>query len=428
MTSDKPALPCLTHAEAALFTALRYGPDRLSNLPATAVREYDRQHLAEEECRAALEACLAKGWVQVIDEAALGSITEELRKGAFIGPIYGLPQVGEVDFTPLGADILLQYRPARPSRRAPSGFTDVVHSKIAYYFKTRAAALERIELENKTAYYFKTRAAALERMELEKQWTPHTTATGPVPMGAWRARWWRRFPHGYHVDIEQRWQWCGTCGRGEGCYVPSPRARCDPLRLQHVLDRHNVALSEWLVLAAMDLAPCSVATLLPRQAARWADKHFGLTASEDICRTGLESCLSHGWLMIVDRHALDVIQALLHDEPALMPLELDGGEIDFAPGGAALYRMLAAEAFGQEWEDDLEVWKAYYREEHRYCETTDDVAGLLQEYADFGEIVRTSKVVPLGPWCVRWWERFPSGFRLEVEIGERRLWQQDSET
>ena len=31
--------------------------------------------------------------------------------------------------------------------------------------------------------------------------------------------------------------------------------------------------------------------------------------------------------------------------------------------------------------------------------------------------VRAHRLAPIGPWCGSWWERFPSGYRLELEIG-----------
>ena len=48
------------------------------------------------------------------------------------------------------------------------------------------------------------------------------------------------------------------------------------------------------------------------------------------------------------------------------------------PAGAALYRMIAAEYLGPGWEDDLSVWREYYREGHRYCETEEGLQGVLQ--------------------------------------------------
>jgi hypothetical protein len=82
--------------------------------------------------------------------------------------------------------------------------------------------------------------------------------------------------------------------------------------------------------------------------------------------------------------------------------------------------MLAAEWLGPAWEDEVHVSvsKETYREEHRYCETEEGLRAVLQEYAAGDLEVRTSKVVPLGPWCVKWWRRFPHGYRLELQLGD----------
>jgi hypothetical protein len=151
------------------------------------------------------------------------------------------------------------------------------------------------------------------------------------------------------------------------------------------------------------------------------DEHFGLVASEDECRAGLDACLRSGWLRLVQLTGNDEVALLLQADPVMMPVatELRGlEEVDFTPCGATLYRMIAAEWLGSDWEDDLQVWKETYREEHRYCEAQEGLQGIEQKYAARGEFVRASKLVPLGPWCVYWWKRFPAGYRLELQIGE----------
>jgi hypothetical protein len=104
--------------------------------------------------------------------------------------------------------------------------------------------------------------------------------------------------------------------------------------------------------------------------------------------------------------------------PVPQSAESRWGEIDFSPAGAILYRMISAEWLGPDWEDDLSVSRGYYWEEHRYCEAEEGFQGIAQEYLAKGEVVRASRVKPIGPWCVRWWDRFPSGYRLELELGE----------
>jgi hypothetical protein len=395
----------VTPSEAALFTAIHYGITiSPSDLPSAAAGEFYSGGLAtEEECRAALAACLARGWLQVIDEPALARITDELREGRFIGPIYGLPPMGAVDFSCAGAELWQRLCGRRDPTPPPFAFTDVVHSKSTRYFRTRIAALREVE-------------------EASKE-DGDVTVVGPSPIGPWRAQWWRRFPEGYRIDIEARMQWQGRGGGGgASCVMCRPREKSNPQRLQHVLACHNVALAEWLILTAMELDWNRSASHLPRWAAESAAEQLAVTASEDECRAGLEACLRYGWLRIVDQHAVGEVQALLQQDPTFLSIPIRvarrRGEIDFTRSGATLYRMIGAEWLGPDWEDDLSVWNDYHREEHRYCETEEGLRGIVPEYAARGEIVRASKLVPLGPWCVSWWERFPVGYRLELKIGE----------
>ena len=135
----------------------------------------------------------------------------------------------------------------------------LVHTRSTRFFRTRAAALAAIADE------------ALDSA---------ATVTGPTPIGAWRVQWWRRFPVGYRIDIEHRMQWQGRGGgSGEHCYLTRPRRQADPQRLRHVLDCHNVALAEWLLLAAMEDRWSKSLAGLPRCVAVSADELFGVTVS-----------------------------------------------------------------------------------------------------------------------------------------------------
>jgi hypothetical protein len=396
----------VTPPEAALFNVVHYGiTTPPSYLPSwAAVADYSLAGpVTEEESQAALAACLAKGWLQVIDDSALAKITDELREARFAGPIYGLPGVGDVDFTPAGAELWQRLRRrCFPKTGPPFAFTNVVHSKTTRYFRTRAAALAAIAEEDRDHA---------------------VSVTGPTPIGPWRVQWWRRFPEGYRVDIEERRQWRGGVGEGgPGCVMVRPRRKADPQQLRHVLDCHNVTLAEWLIFAAVERDLYRSASDLPKWVAGTVEEQNGVTASEEDCRTGLEACLRYGWLRVVDQHAVDEVRALLREDPALLavPSEVESsqGETDFTPCGATLYRMIAAEWLGPDWEDALSVWIDYYREVHHYCEAEEGLRGIVHEHTARGEVVRASKLVALGPWCVYWWERFPDGYRLELKIGQ----------
>jgi hypothetical protein len=400
----------VTRPESILFTAMYYGLTVApSHLPSVAAREdYNPSGptVTEEECRVALAACLGKGWLQVIDEAALAKIVAELRDGGVVGPVYGLPDLGGVDFTPAGAELWHRICDLRHSDRRgpPFAYPDMVHCKYTRYFRSEAATL--VDL------------AEMRRQE------GIVSVAGPSLIGPWRVQWWRRFPKGCRIEVEERGQWRGTAsGVGEVCVLNRSPERSDPRRLRHILDCHNVTVAEWLLLASMENGyGLQSASHLPWAVASSAETFFGVSASEEECRAALEACLRYGWLRVVDQPAVEEVQALLSIDPTFLavPGEVQSrlGEIDFTPWGAVLYRTIAAECLGPDWEDALSVWKESYREEHHYCEAEESLRGIAEEHVAKGEIVLASRIVPLGPWCVKWWESYPSGYRLELEIGQ----------
>jgi hypothetical protein len=399
----------VTAAESALLCAVHYGiTTPPEDLPRHAAGE--NYSLAgpntAEECRAALDACLDKGWLQVIDEAALQEIRDDIRRGQVVGPIYRLPAVGCVDFTHRGADLWhrLGGESSQGTRRKAFAYTDVVHSKTVYYFRSRAAALREAE-------------------EL-RGWPGIVSLPDPSPVGPWRVQWWRLFPEGYRLDVEERHPWEGRCPHQEGWHqIRDERWAHNPRRLRHILDCHNVGPVEWLHFAAMDRYHPHWPNHLIRCPPARDEERFGITASEPERRQALEDCLRNGWLRATDGAKTAEVHALLADGGAMVPVprasRCSRGEIDFTPAGAALYRMIGAEYLGPDWEDEVSVYKEHYREEHRYCETEEGLGGIVKEYEDTGEVVRASRLIPLGPWCVYWWRRFPQGYRLELEIDHR---------
>ncbi|MFO0810651.1 MAG: hypothetical protein U0746_18645 [Gemmataceae bacterium] len=416
---------------SALFTAVHYGITvPLSDLPDWAAREDynpDGPTATEAECRAALADCLANGWLQVLDEPALATIADELREGGVLGPIYGgLPPVGCVDFTTAGVAVWRRLHDGPANRRLACAYTDVVGEKTARYYRTRAAAV-----------------AAVEEARGESE---VVAVTGPTPTGLWRAQWWRRQPEGYRIDVEERWRWQGRgSGGGESCHLVIPAGAADPRRLRHAIDRHNVTAAEWLLLAAMECDwSCDTAAGLTRYAATLG-RRFGLSATDDEYRGALENCLRYGWLRVVDRDTVEEVRTLLRRDPAFLAIPLTAekrpktccyqyragkmipapwpsdyrcGVFDFSPNGAALYRTVAADWLGPAWEDGLAVENTYCWEEHHYCVAEEGFEGIVEKHLAEGTAVRANRVVPIGPWCVHWWERFPAGYRLELELGQ----------
>jgi hypothetical protein len=424
----------VTRPESALFTAIYYGftiPP--SDLPSRAAQEdYNPNgpRVTEEECRVALAGCLAKDWMQVIEEPARTRIRDDLRRGRVLGPIYGgLPEVGCVDFTDTGADLWRRLCEQCWPDREFATYTDVVHEKTARFFRTKSTAL-----------------AAIEESRRQDE---VVAVNGPTPTGPWCAQWWRRFPEGYRIDIEERRRWQGRAsGGGEYCYLDYSARNRDPDQLRHVLDRHVVALAEWIMLEYMERGWFrDSAANLCCGAAESAIRLLCVAISQEQCNDGLEACLRNGWLRVVDQHTDDEVKSLLGDAPMLlavpriaencpreccyafdplrpgklvpipMPAARRWGEIDFSPAGATLYRMILAEWLGPDWEDDLSVSRGYYWEEHHYCEAEESVESVVQGHVAKGDVVRARRVVPIGLWCVQWWQQFPSGYRLELELG-----------
>ena len=419
----------VTRPELALFVVAQYGifvsPE---DLPSFAESECygilipPEDLPSEEACRAALTDCLAKGWLRVIDESALAAIRGDLRAGGFLGPVYRLPPIGSVDFTRTGVELWLRYCDLSwPKKRSPSAYIDVVHEKTARYFPSRAAAVAEVEIAGKE--------------------DDVVSITGPSPTGPWRAQWWRRFPEGYRIDIEQRRQWQGrSCGGSEECHLPRPPEKEDWQRLRHVLDRHNVTFPEWILLAEMEVGPRRFErTKPPLSPLGDPGEPHGEALSADDYHTALDACLRYGWLRVIDQQVVGEVHELLRNDPAtlalpktaryhpdecrlgsdpsrpgkLVPLpaspEQRYGEIDFSPAGAALYRMISAEWLGPDWEDDLIISKRYYWEAHYYCEAEEGFELIIPEHVARGEVIPGRSSYPDRPLVCPLVEAISSG-------------------
>lgn len=420
----------VTAPEASLFHVIQYGltlkPAAVADRASWPDYSMVGPH-SEEACRAALEDCLEKGWLQLIDEERVAAIAAELRSKQVMGPIYRLPEPGGIDFTLAGAALWLTILGRRESfSRPPFAYTDGVEEKTTRYFPTLAAA----------------RAEMGELRELDDL----VSVEGPFPIGPWRAQWWRRFPEGYRLEVEQRRKWEGRAGGGEErCYLVLKGQEIDLDRLRGVLDRRHMTLEQWLLMICLELPDFGrSAKTLCGHAAQFARRRAGLSMTAKQCLGGLEECLRQGWLRIENREAMEEVERLLCEDPVVLavpgiarrrptglfyeddPLQpgrriakLESravGAVDFSPAGAALYRDLMGEWLGDGWEDRLDVCVRRSWEVHHYCETEAGFTGVGDDEIARGHIVTARRIVPIGPWCVFWWMRFPAGFRLELEF------------
>jgi hypothetical protein len=246
--------------------------------------------------------------------------------------------------------------------------------------------------------------------------------TEPQQTGPWRAPWWQRFDEGYRVEIEQRTQWEGRYREGcRGYLYFGPTTRpVDVAHAKNVLKRHGLPLVAWLVMA--NVSGEHDERSLAHFAAEYATR-LGEELSERSCRAAVMVCKDVGWLRDGSEQVSAEIENLLRADGAIMPVPFDPVNhqfgIDFTVEGAELYRKLSAEILGPDWEDTIDVEEVLFLEVHYYCAREAAIAAANAECEERGDVPISSRTVPIGPWCVYWWERFSSGYRLELTFGKR---------
>ena len=103
--------------------------------------------------------------------------------------------------------------------------------------------------------------------------------------------------------------------------------------------------------------------------------------------------------------------------PPLVPSDPQRDSIALSETGARFLIEQGPKILGSAWLDGWSVSREFFRREHRYVRNLRDVAAVFEKYSDKSEErVQINSIEEIGPWCVYWWERFPRGFRIELEI------------
>jgi hypothetical protein len=391
----------LSSAESALLNAVHYCTHVPAHLPNYAQGKHYSfdEPVSEDECAAALPGCFAKGWFRIVGEVSHREIAVTLRRDGVLGPVFGLPPVGQVDFTPQGAALWQRLVDEWWEGKDRSGY----HCSM-----TR---------QGKRALFCRNLAGAVR--ERDRLRHPRTSAavSQPRPIGPWRVQWWRRYEQGYRLDIDSR-----TCG--DTFFRLNRPARCrpiDPARLRRVLAGRGATFGEWVILSSLDRRYGLRGPRWVADRARAAEKMHGIAITEQECRAAQAGCLLKGWAQTVDRKALDAIHALLRADPAFMPLGSrtagQVGEIDFTVCGAELYQAISAEYFGPCWDAEIYVERTSSWCELIFSETEEGIHKMLHPHAGPGPQILWVRTRSIGPWCSRWWQRFPGGYRVECEKG-----------
>src|SRR5262245_49755816 len=137
--------------------------------------------ISSTEADRSVSECLQRNWLRVVDRTSLSKIREGLLRKPALGPIYGLPRIGDLDFTPRGARLFLRVRSRIHETSLTSQHVFVVERKKKTHLFT-----VRLEAAKKAA---------------EQAKKGLRTVSGPTKIGPWRIYWWERFSKGYRVAV-----------------------------------------------------------------------------------------------------------------------------------------------------------------------------------------------------------------------------------
>lgn len=165
-----------------------------------------RGSVCEHECQRALTECLEAGWLRVIDKPTLLDLRLQVRAQPGMGPIYGFPRIGDVDFTAAGARL---YRQVLRELHGSSFADD--HISI----------IRRHGREQRFTRYHRT-----ARKELCKLRHDSSVRARMIPIRGWYVYWWHRYPKGYRIDVQraQNREEKEHRGKGGGDRANAPRS------------------------------------------------------------------------------------------------------------------------------------------------------------------------------------------------------------
>lgn len=172
----------MNRAEWAILHQIHYEPRDARVAPEYALRLLQHTGLilpTQAECFAAIRSLCHRGFVRIVDSSVQREIIRYLNRRKGIGPIDGLPFVGETDLTLKGAEYWRAWLSASSGNR-PEDYHWHYTGDFVYRRNTTQLIFHRLE--------------CLERERACFDFVP----VGPVEeIGIWRRQWWREIPTGY---------------------------------------------------------------------------------------------------------------------------------------------------------------------------------------------------------------------------------------
>lgn len=188
----------LSVTEFHILNTVHYGPHTAAELVRVAALESEHWFgrlpgASKSECEEALTSLLSKELLQVVDMSALARIEANLVANPARSP-YGLPQAGEVDFTPDGGRLWQKLDSEvfdSPELARWCGFGEL-NEEDGTFRSEYVGESEHVVRKSVASYL----AGATSEV---------ISINGPVPIGAWRGYCWDVIhQHGYRMVIIER--------------------------------------------------------------------------------------------------------------------------------------------------------------------------------------------------------------------------------
>lgn len=400
-------------AEYAVLNVIHYGMNESKDTLARRATSPDYNlgsDLRLAETTAAVDSCFQRGFLRVLTKAELTEINSELERNHVLGPIYGLPKSGKIDFTNEGAN---QWRSIQAAIQA------AVRDVRPWQMQRGFAYCDVVEI--RTRRHFLTRRAAERQRKLLSRMSDVASVTKVIPSLDLRLTWWSSPTTGCQFDSTEEMNWTGRSGGGNSpsLWWDAEQGGVDSDRVRRACRRYDIDLSDWCVLLTIASSQFVPAKNLSCFAETYAKQQFGLRNAPERIAEAIRRCTNQKLIGRLGDEYIRRIESSIATSPhPMIRPEFSPDYANLSQTGIELLLELGPKIFGKAWFDGWRIEHEVFRREHRYARNLLDVASVFREYNDRDEKVRTiGPITPLGPWCVYWWERHPTGYRVELEIG-----------
>lgn len=392
-------------AEYAVLNHIHFGCRRtLKSLPQfAACPDYALNHpVTVREVSQAVRSCLKRGLIRVISKSDLRQIKRDIANNQINGPVYGFPDVGQVDFTELGASVWKSITERAMPLRRGYAYEDAVEVKTRWTFVSRSAA---------TRHRKRFRSP------------PDCASISPtVELENIRLAWWSPPLRGWTFDVTEKYQWEGFGGIGRNnwtCLDWEPKTDgIDRTRLRRQLKQCDIDDSELCVLITLAKWGAMDIKRVARHAFHLAKTALRFRIPKERQRGTIRRCLEKGLIVEPNSVEIDRIESAAQTaDPPLHSRELRQNDLELSEAGARLLVENGEALLGAAWLDGWSTSRQVFSRVRRYARDFLDIAAVFEEYSDYPEnMVKLGPIQKIGPWCLYWWNRFPSGYLVEIEL------------